>query len=93
MLRGGHPNSLGRTVEAVELVLADPSLLGALIDTYASDDATVRLRVSSALNRISRARPELLAAVIEPRLLRFLESPRKSVAGRAKKLLDLGAES
>lgn len=34
MLTGGHPNSLGRTVAVVELVLADRGRLGELYDCY-----------------------------------------------------------
>lgn len=56
MLTGGHPNSLGRTVEVVEIVLADRSRLQELFDCYASEDEVVRLRVSSAFKRIFRAR-------------------------------------
>ena len=56
-LRGGHPNSLGNTVAVVEQVLADRHLLDDLLDTYASDDEVVRLRVSNALKRIAQAKP------------------------------------
>jgi hypothetical protein len=52
MLTGGHPNSLGRTVEVVDLVLADQAKLRELIDGYKSTDEVVRLRVSSALKRV-----------------------------------------
>lgn len=65
MLSGGHPNSLGRAEEVAEIVLADPGRLGELFDTYRSDDAVVRLRVSSALKRIAKARPELLVPEID----------------------------
>jgi hypothetical protein len=52
MLTGGHPNSLGRTVEVVTLVLADQNRLRELVDCYESPNEVVRLRVSSALKRI-----------------------------------------
>jgi hypothetical protein len=61
MLTGGHPNSLGRTEEVVEIVLADPGRMEELLDGYGSDDAVVRLRISSALKRVSRRDPDLLA--------------------------------
>ncbi len=73
MLTGGHPNSLGRTLEVVELVLADTGRLPALFDCYASADEVVRLRTSNALKRIARARPELLL----PWLERLLEQVSK----------------
>lgn len=58
MLSGGHPNSLGRTEEVVELVLADRRRLDELFECYSSDDEVVRLRVSSAMKRITTARPD-----------------------------------
>lgn len=55
MLAGGKPNSLGPTVQVVDLVLADRARLGELFDAYGSDDELVRLRVSSALKRVCAA--------------------------------------
>lgn len=57
-LSGGHPNSLGKTVEVTALVLANEGLLDDLIGTYASQDEVVRLRVSSAIKRIGKVQPE-----------------------------------
>lgn len=68
MLAGGHPNSLGRTVEVVDTVLADHSRLAELYGCYLSPDEVVRLRTSSAFKRVSREHPEWLA----PYLDRFL---------------------
>jgi hypothetical protein len=58
MLTGGHPNSLGRTVEVVDAVLADRDKLGELYACYSSDDEVVRLRVSSAMKRVTIENPE-----------------------------------
>ncbi len=58
MLTGGHPNSLGRTVEVVDQVLADQSLLNDLYGCYFSKDDVVRLRVSSALKRVTAVHPD-----------------------------------
>ncbi len=58
ILSGGHPNSLGRTLEVVELVLASESRLPQLLDCYRSDDAVVRLRTSNALKRVARVEPD-----------------------------------
>lgn len=60
MLTGGHPNSLGRTVEVVDLVLADRSRLTDLLACYDSADEVVRLRVSSALKRVEVAQHDWL---------------------------------
>lgn len=57
-LTGGHHNSLGNTVAVSEQVNADRSFLPELINTYASDDEVVRLRVSSALKRVAWEHPD-----------------------------------
>lgn len=58
MLTGGHPNSLGQTVEVVELVLASQARLSDLYSCYFSDDEIVRLRVSNAMKRVCRVQPD-----------------------------------
>ena len=68
-LTGGHPNSLGNTLEVVKQVLAEPNLFDALFQCYNSEDEVVRLRVSNAMKRIARAEPSLVA----PYLDRFIE--------------------
>ena len=65
MLSGGHPNSLGRTVEVVERVLRDKRQLRQLFDCYASADPVVRLRTSNALKRICRERPDWLQPYVD----------------------------
>lgn len=58
LLSGGHPNSLGRTLEVVETVLADRSRLEDLYRCYFSSDEVVRLRVSSAMKRVATEHPD-----------------------------------
>ncbi len=65
MLTGGHPNSLGRTVEVVDVVLADRSRLDDLYQCYFSDDDVVRLRVSSAIKRVTIARPDWTMGLVD----------------------------
>jgi hypothetical protein len=65
MLMGGHPNSLGRTVEVVEAVFANPTRLLDLYQCYFSVDAVVRLRTSNAIKRISRENPEWLVPYLD----------------------------
>ena len=65
MLTGGHPNSLGRTVDVVERVLKDGEQFLALFACYESDDPIVRLRTSNAMKRIEKERPELLIPYID----------------------------
>lgn len=65
MLTGGHPNSLGRTIEVVEIVLADQSRFEELYQCYFDDDEVVRLRTSSAMKRICKEHPEWLVPYID----------------------------
>lgn len=69
MLKGGHPNSLGRTIEVVDAVLSSPNRFEELFACYRSDDPTVRLRTSSAMKRVEKERHDLLVAYLD----RFIE--------------------
>ena len=60
MLTGGHPNSLGQTVEVVDIVLGDHSEAAELFSCYESADEVVRFRTSNAWKRLSVAAPELV---------------------------------
>ena len=53
MLTGGYPNALGRTVDVVDAVFADRTRLAELYAAYFSEDEIVRLRVSSAMKRVT----------------------------------------
>ena len=57
MLRGGHPNSLGRTGEVVGIVLGDRTRLQELFATMAVPDELVRMRVGDALEKVCREQP------------------------------------
>ena len=59
-LAGGHPNSLGNTIEVVEEVLSQPDLLDELFKCYESSDEVVRLRTSNGIKRICKADKELI---------------------------------
>jgi hypothetical protein len=65
MLQGGHPNSLGRTIEIVDQVLARPELLEELYQCYFSSDEVVRLRTSNALKRICQPHPDWLVPFLD----------------------------
>lgn len=64
-LSGGHPNSLGNTVEVVNTVLESPERFDELFNCYFSSDEVVRLRVSNAMKRIAKNRKELLVPYID----------------------------
>jgi hypothetical protein len=59
-LKGGHPNSLGNTIEIVDEVLKDNSLFEELFNCYFSDDEIVRLRTSNAIKRLCKEKKSLL---------------------------------
>ena len=58
MLTGGHPNSLGRTLDVVDTVLAEPGRLAELYDCCLDDDDIVRLRAFNGIRRVFNARPD-----------------------------------
>lgn len=65
ILTGGHPNSLGKTEEVVNEVLKDHRKLKDLFACYQSSDEVVRLRVSSAMKRICKAKPDWLLEYVD----------------------------
>ncbi|MEM8824300.1 MAG: hypothetical protein AAGF30_11865 [Pseudomonadota bacterium] len=69
MLTGGHPNSLGRTIEVVEQVLGSPVRIDELFACYRSQDEVVRLRTSNAMKRVQAEHHALLV----PYLDRFID--------------------
>ena len=64
-MTGGHPNSLGNTVEIVEEVLADNLLFEELFACYFSENEVVRLRVSNAMKRLCKAEKSVLVPYID----------------------------
>lgn len=72
-LTGGHPNSLGNTIQVVEEVLAETALFDELFNCYFSEDDVVRLRVSNAMKRISKANKSIVLPYID----RFLKDISK----------------
>ena len=46
---GGHPNSLGRMIEMVDTVLADPGRFDGFFACYSNADEGIRLRVTNAM--------------------------------------------
>lgn len=58
-------NTLGRTEEAVAMVLANPDLIADLYQCYFQPDEWVRLRVSSSFKRLWRADEQLVAPYLD----------------------------
>lgn len=78
MLTGGHSNSLGRTIEVVNLVLEDPVKLSDLYNCYFSNDEVVRLRTSNAIKRISREKIEWIVPYIDGLISEISTIPQAS---------------
>ncbi|MBD0401404.1 hypothetical protein [Flammeovirga sp. EKP202] len=72
-LKGGHPNSLGNTIEIVAEVLNDSALFEELFNCYFSEDEVVRLRTSNAMKRIGKVDKTYLIPYID----RFLDEISK----------------
>ncbi len=77
-LKGGHPNSLGNTVEVVEEVLNNHKLFDELFHCYFSNDEVVRLRVSNAMKRICKEDKSLLLPYIDALLNEISEIDQAS---------------
>ncbi|MGB1011352.1 MAG: hypothetical protein ACPGVP_16650 [Thiolinea sp.] len=60
MLTGDHHNSLGRTVEVFDNIMATPVKLEEIDGCYFSQDEVVRLRTSSVFKHISIQEPAWL---------------------------------
>lgn len=88
-LKGGHPNSLGNTIEIVEEVLANTDLFEELYHCYFSDDEVVRLRVSNAMKRICIANKNILVPYIEKFLTEIVEINQASTQWTLAKLFEL----
>ncbi len=65
LLTGGHPNSLGRTEDVVAMILADKTRLQELYQCYFSTDEVVRLRVASAMKRVTIAKPGWVMEILD----------------------------
>ena len=77
-LTGGHPNSLGRTVEVVEIVLADQARFEELYRCYFSEDEVVRLRTSNGIKRVAKVELAWLVPYIDRLLTEIAEIDQAS---------------
>jgi hypothetical protein len=64
-LTGGHPNSLGNTIEVAEEVFENHELFDELFNCYFSDDEVVRLRTSNAMKRVCKHDKTILIPYID----------------------------
>lgn len=60
MLAGGDRRSIGRANEVVAVVLADPSLFGAVFAGMNHDDPVTRMRAADVVEKVTAQRPEWL---------------------------------
>ncbi len=91
ILTGGHPNSLGRTIELVDLILTDKTKLEELYQCYFDDDEVVRLRTSNAFKRITKVQPDWALPYIDKFLAEISQIKQASTQWTlAWLLLELG---
>ncbi|WP_462250723.1 hypothetical protein [Ekhidna sp.] len=88
-LKGGHPNSLGNTIEVVDEILADQSLFDELFSCYFSDDEIVRLRVSNAMKRICKEKPEYLVPFLDRFILEIAKIDQPSTKWTIAQLFEM----
>ncbi len=87
MLKGGHPNSLGRTAEAVDIVLADRARLSELFAAITDPDEVVRLRVGDALEKVCREQPGWFVTHVDRLLSDFGQIEQPSVQWHVAQML------
>lgn len=88
-LKGGHPNSLGNTLEVVDEAFADLSLFGALFNCHFSDDEVVRLRTSNAVKRVCKAHRHVLVPYIDRLLTEIAAIDQASTQWTLANLFDV----
>ena len=88
MLLGGHPNSLGRTIEVVDIILSDSSRLEELFNCYSSRDEVVRLRTSNAMKRICKVQKTWLLPYIDRLLSQVSQIEQASAQWTLAQLLN-----
>ncbi len=88
-LKGGHPNSLGNTVEVVEEVLNNHEQFDELFNCYFSDDEVVRLRTSNAMKRLCKAHKSLLIPYIDRLLTEIAAINQASTQWTLAQLFDM----
>ncbi|OJJ23198.1 hypothetical protein BKI52_02250 [marine bacterium AO1-C] len=87
-LKGGHPNSLGNTIAVVEAILADHTRFDELFQCYFSEDEVVRLRVSNAMKRLTKAKKSLLIPYIDALLEQIAQIDQASTQWTLANLFD-----
>jgi hypothetical protein len=87
VLKGGHHNSLGRTEEVVQVVLADRARLNELFAGLGDRDELVRMRVGDALEKVCAQRPEWLVPRVERLLGEVGEIEQPSVQWHLAQML------
>lgn len=77
-LKGGHPNSLGNTIDIVDEVLHQNALFDELFECYFSGDEIVRLRTSNAMKRICKEKKTILLPYIDRLIIEVAEIDQAS---------------
>lgn len=86
-LTGGDRRSLGRAEEVVADVLAAPDLFGVLFAGMSHSDPLIRMRAADAVEKITAARPDLLAPYKQPLIDAVAASEQQEVRWHVAQLL------
>ncbi|MEO0543681.1 MAG: hypothetical protein AAFY99_07670 [Pseudomonadota bacterium] len=78
MLVEGKPNSLGRTIEVVDMVLCEPDRCEELFACWNADDEWVRMRAANGMKRVFKERPEWFDRYIDRMLTEIAGSSQPS---------------
>jgi hypothetical protein len=87
LLAGGDRRSIGRSEEAVELVLESPHLFSALVDAMLAPNPVVRMRAADAAEKASAIHPELLQADKDRLLTEIASVPQQEVRWHVAQML------
>jgi hypothetical protein len=79
MLQGGDRRSIGRANRVATIVKEDAGLFSELLGGLWSEDALVRMRAADATEKVTRKRPELLAAYKKELLGLLAETERQEM--------------
>lgn len=79
LLVGGKTNSLGRSAEVINAVLADRTRLDELYDCLFDDDAWVRMRAIDSVEKICRLHPDWVSPYTDRFLSELSSSTQPSI--------------
>jgi hypothetical protein len=87
LLAGGDRRSIGRSQEAVAIVLESPDQFSALVDAMLAPDPVVRMRAADAAEKATATHPELLQPEKDRLLTKIAIIPQQEVRWHIAQML------